>query len=116
MIYLIYMKLQLFFCLHYFCEAVREAFSTIYLREPTKEDLEHIETRFAELGFPACTGFLDCAVWDWENCPKALQGDMIGKDGKHTSRLEVICDLNLWIWGCQFGLLGVMNNYSGTLA
>ena len=39
----------------------------------------------------------DCAGWTWKNCPKAVQDVMVGKDGVPTLRIEVICDLNLWV-------------------
>ena len=43
-----------------------------------------------------------------KNCPKALQGIMVGKDGKPSVRMEVICSLELWIWYFQFGLPGAL--------
>ncbi|CDF33411.1 unnamed protein product [Chondrus crispus] len=97
-------------CLTEFCSAVVDGFRSEYLRQPTQEDLGRIERRFAAVGFPGCIGCLDCAGWDWRNCPKALQGAMIGKDGTPTLRMEVICDLDLWIWSFQFGLPGVLND------
>lgn len=99
-----------FLCLFEFCEAVINCFETEYLREPTVEDLKRVERRFAEVGFPGCIGCVDCAGWFWKNCPKALQGAMIGKDGKPCLRMEVVCDLDLWIWSFQFGLPGVLND------
>ena len=38
---------------------------------------------------------------------------MIGKDGIPTLSLEIICDLNLWIWSFQFGVTGLMNDLNG---
>ena len=35
---------------------------------------------------------------------------MIGKDGSPTLRMEVICDMDLWIWSFQFGLPRVLND------
>lgn len=33
-----------------------------------------------------------------KNCPKARQGVVIGKYGVPTLRMEVVWDLNLWVW------------------
>lgn len=35
---------------------------------------------------------------------------MKGKSGKAEVRMEVICDLDLWIWSYQFGLPGALND------
>lgn len=35
---------------------------------------------------------------------------MVGKDGKQTIRMEVICDLDLWVWHFQFGFTAMMND------
>lgn len=45
-----------------------------------------------------------------ENCLKALQGIIIGKDGKPIVRMKVVCSLDLWIWSFQFGLPGALND------
>lgn len=97
-------------CLEEFCKSVVRCFSAVYLRQPTAADLKRIEKEFAAVGFPGCIGCLDCAGWQWKNCPKALQGIMKGKDGVPTLRMEVICSLDLWVWGFQFGLPGAMND------
>lgn len=39
-----------------------------------------------------------------------LQGIMKGKSGKSEARMEVICDLDKWIWSFQFGLPGALND------
>jgi len=97
-------------CLVEFCKAVVTCFSTQYLRSPTPQDLQRIEKEFSKVGFPGCIGCLDCAGWDWKNCPKALQGIMVGKDGKSTVRMEVVCSLDLWVWSFQLGLPGAFND------
>ena len=97
-------------CLEHFCSSVRACFGAHYLREPTAEDLVRIERQFARLGFPGCVGCLDCAGWEWKNCPKDLQGVMRGKEGRSVLRMEVIADLDLWIWSFHFGLPGGFND------
>lgn len=51
-----------------------------YIFDPTGDEREQIEQKFAKTKFPGCIGCLECAVWDWENCPKALQRIMKGKE------------------------------------
>lgn len=97
-------------CLESFCAAVMNGLGFRYLRDPTAEDIARIERSFAAAGFPGCIGCLDCAGWGWKNCPVALQGIMKGKSGKAEIRMEVICDLDLWIWSFQFGLPGAFND------
>jgi Plant transposon protein len=45
-----------------------------------------------------------------QNCPKALQGIHVGKDGDPVLRMEVVCDLDIWIWSSTFGFPGMMND------
>lgn len=97
-------------CLDEFCVAVIACFGVEYLRAPTAEDLLQIEKQFRGVGFPGCIGAVDCAGWGWKNCPKDLQGIMVGKDGKPVLPLEAVCDLDLWCWHMQFGFPGSMND------
>lgn len=97
-------------CLIELCTAVNNCFQVEYLRAPTTADLARIEREIKNVGFPGCIGCLDCAGWRWKNCPKALQGVMVGRDGVPTVRMEAICSLDLWIWSFQFGLPGVFND------
>lgn len=97
-------------CMSKFCEAVVCHFSAEYLRSPTAEDIARVEGQFRAAGFPGCIGCVDCAGWSWKNAPKAMQGSLIGKDGAPCLRMEVVCDLSLWIWHFQFGFPGVMND------
>lgn len=93
-----------------FCRTVVKKFENKYLRLPTAEDLERIEKQFSSIGFPGCVGCLDCSGWQWESCPRGLQGIMCGKEGKPTVKLEVICDLDLYIWHFYYGLPGMLND------
>ena len=97
-------------CLRSFCRVIVNRFSAEYLRQPTQDDLRRIEGQFRRAGFPGCIGAVDCAGWTWKNCPKALQGLMVGKDGVPTLRMEAICDLDLWVWHFQFGFPGRNND------
>lgn len=97
-------------CVKNFCSAVQTGLKSQYLRDPTDEELKEIEKQFAKAGFPGCIGCLDCAGWEWKNCPKALQGIMTGKNNRPEVRMEVICSLDLWIWSFKFGLPGAMND------
>lgn len=97
-------------CCDKFCIAMITCLAAEYLRYPTAKDLIRIEKKFRDADFPGCIGAVDCAGWTWKNCPKALHGTMVGKYGKHTLRLEAVCDLDLWCWHFQFGFSGAMND------
>lgn len=99
-------------CLEAFSEAIISGLKHQYLRDPTREDITRIERQFAAAGFPGCIGCLDYAGWTWKACPVALQGIMSGKNGKPETRMEVICDLDLWIWSFQFGIPGALIDLS----
>lgn len=58
----------------------------------------------------SCFEFVHCTGWNWENCPKSLQGIRVAINGKPIERRELACSLFLWIWSLQFGLPGVMND------
>lgn len=74
------------------------------------EYISNIEVEFRKASFPGGTDCLDCYVWAWKICPKALQGITVGKYSHADVRTEVICSLLLWIWSFQFGLRGAMND------
>jgi Plant transposon protein len=97
-------------CMLDFCKHVIAVFGATYLREPTGDDLKAIERRFRATGLPGCIGCVDCAGWFWKNAPKRRQGSLIGKDGNPCLRMEVICDLDLWVWSFQFGFPGMFND------
>lgn len=93
-----------------FCRSVNNAFGDRYLRLPNAEDLKRIENQFSAIGFPGCIGCIDCSGWQWQNCPRALQGVMCGKEKKPYIKMEVICDLDMYIWHFYFGLPGMLND------
>lgn len=63
-----------------------------------------------ERGFPGCLGSWDCNLWEWKNCAVAWAGQFKGKEKKPTVVLEAISDGESWIWGCNFGSPGSMND------
>ena len=93
-----------------FSRTVVDVFGVEYLCAPTLDDLQRIEKKFRMVGFPGCAGAVDCAGRCWKNAPKALQESLCGKGSKPVLRVEVICDLDLWIWSFQFRLPGVLND------
>lgn len=97
-------------CRKRFCASIVTLFKAVWLRRPTTTDLRTIEQQFQAVGFPGCVGCVDCSGMQWEQCPTALQGIMVGKEGKPTLRMEIICDLNLRIWSLFSGLPGHLND------
>lgn len=93
-----------------FCRSVVLKFESSFLSLPSKEDLQRMENQFAAVGFPGCIGCLDCSGWQWDTCPRGLQGIMCGKEKKPHVKMEVICDLDLYIWHFYFGLPGMLND------
>jgi Plant transposon protein len=97
-------------CLKRFCAAVSAALGKEYLRNPMAQELARIESEYAALGYPGCIGCVDCASWEWDNCPVALQGNHRGKGKKAECRVEVVCDDYLYIWHLLFGTPGSKND------
>ena len=52
-----------------FCVGVIKNFASVYLRQPTEEDIERQLTENAKRGFPGMFGSIDCMNWKWKNCP-----------------------------------------------
>nr|KAJ0209076.1 hypothetical protein LSAT_V11C400214940 [Lactuca sativa] len=62
-------------CTYLFCEHVIELYGDIYLRNPTRNDVEQLyAANQAKHGFPRMLGSIDCTHWVWENCPNAWRG------------------------------------------
>lgn len=62
-------------CTYLFCEYVIELYRDIYLRHPTKSDVEQLYVAHQmKHGFPGMLGSIDCTHWEWENCPNAWRG------------------------------------------
>lgn len=93
-----------------FINIVKEKFGPGYLRKPKKEDLVRILAINDSRGFPGCMGSWDCQHWSWKNCPIAWVGQHKGKESKPTIVLEAVADGELYIWGCNFGHPGSMND------
>lgn len=93
-----------------FIEEVTSALGAEYLRRQTENDLRRILSINQTFGFPGCIGSWDCQHWAWKNRPVAWEGQFKGKEKNLTVVLEAICDGVLWIWGCNFGSPGSMND------
>ncbi|GJX43919.1 nucleotide-binding alpha-beta plait domain-containing protein [Tanacetum coccineum] len=62
-------------CLFYFSMFIISLYMTEYLRKPTLEDVENIYNKHVTRhGFPGMLGSIDCAHWEWKNCPVSWQG------------------------------------------
>jgi Plant transposon protein len=97
-------------CLKRFVQAVVNSLGDEFLRLPSAADLTMIESSYCKMGLPGCIGAVDCASWQWGNCPVAEQGVHRGKDGKTSLRLEAWCDDRLWVWSLFFGMPGSRND------
>ena len=93
-----------------FCEAVTSLYSENYLRAPTDSDIKRLLKINAQRGFMGMLGSIDCMHWQWKNCPVALAGQYKGKEKKPTVVLEAWADQELWIWHCNFGSPGSLND------
>lgn len=60
--------------------------------------------------FPGYIGSRDCQHWNWKNCPFAQAGRFQGKGRKLIIVFKAITVGKLWMWGCNFGNPGSMND------
>ena len=97
-------------CLTRFVVAVRGCFESVYLRHPTRYDVEKQMAINEKRGFPGMFGSLDCMHWTWKNCPVAWQGQFQDKDKNRSIILEAVADQSLWIWHAYFGCVGGNND------
>ena len=93
-----------------FARFVVDKFKPVYLRKPTRADLERIMKEYEEAGFPGCMGCVDCSHWQWASCPVAQHGQYQGKSGKRTIVMETVADKDLYLWHFFCGLPGAMND------
>ena len=93
-----------------FCSSVIAVFGERYLRYPDSDDIKRIQAENSARGFPGMLGSIDCMHWYWKNCPKAWQGQMIGKDGEASLVLEAVATHDLHIWHAFFGMPGSCND------
>lgn len=94
----------------HFCEAATSLFGPQYLRSPTEEDVERLLQENAARGFVGMLGSVDCMHVEWKNCPAAHASQYKGKEKKPTIVLEAWADKRLWIWHCNFGSPGSLND------
>ncbi|XP_023764785.2 uncharacterized protein LOC111913293 [Lactuca sativa] len=99
-------------CTYLFCEYVIELYRDIYLRHPTKSDVEQLYAAHeAKHGFPGMLGSIDCTHWEWANCPNAWRGQFTrGDHGVPTVILEAVVSNDLWFWHAFFGMAGSNND------
>ena len=71
---------------------IHGCFRDIYLRQPTRADIEKQAQINTERGLPGMFGSLDCMHWSWKNCPVAWQGQFQNKDGNRSVILEAIAN------------------------
>ncbi|XP_052626641.1 uncharacterized protein LOC111918978 [Lactuca sativa] len=95
-----------------FCEYTIELYGDIYLRNPTKNDVEQLYVAHqAKHGFPGMLGSIDCIHWVWGNCPNAWRGQFTrGDHGVPTVILEAVVSQDLWFWHAFFGMAGSNND------
>lgn len=96
-------------CLKPFAAAVVSELEEVWLRAPTAGDFQRIESQYRKLGFPACIVCVECASWEWVNCPVAFHGQYEGKDKRPVCKMEVFCDEFLRIWPINFDTPGAFN-------
>ncbi|PXF47995.1 hypothetical protein BWQ96_02186 [Gracilariopsis chorda] len=61
-------------CLKRFSYAVVDTFEGEWLQYLNEEHIVKIEDSYCSLGFPGSLDYVDCASWEWDKCPVALQG------------------------------------------
>nr|KAJ0188519.1 hypothetical protein LSAT_V11C900488140 [Lactuca sativa] len=99
-------------CAYLFCKYVIELYGDIYLRHPTRNDIEQLYAAHeVKHGLP---GMLDnnyCTHWEWTNYPNAWRGQSTrGDHGVPTIILEVVASHDLWFWHAFFGMAGSNND------
>ncbi|XP_023769184.1 uncharacterized protein LOC111917758 [Lactuca sativa] len=99
-------------CTYLFCEYVIELYHDIYMRHPTKSDVEQLYvTHQAKHGFSGMLDSIDCTHWEWENCPNAWCGQFTrGDHGVPTVILEAVVSNDLWFLHAFFGMTGSNND------
>lgn len=95
----------------FFLQAVIFAFGEMYLPEVNQQLIAKLCRQHEDLGWPGLMGSLDCSHWEWDKCPKSLQGDFKkGSLNKPSVSYEAACDSDLFIWHCFFALPGSCND------
>lgn len=104
-------------CCRMFDRSMQTLYKNEYLRIPTAEDLQGMNTLHQhQYGVPGMMGSLDCSYTHWKNCPKAWQVSSKGNEEKNSTTIksyivmEALCDYHLWIWHISYGYAGTMND------
>jgi len=83
---------------HRFTRFVVEKYKPVYLREPTRADLQRIMDDYADTGFPGCMGCVDCSHWVCRMCPVAFHGQYQCQSKKLSIVTETVADKDLYLW------------------
>jgi len=94
---------------HRFTRFVVEKYKPLYLREPTRADLQRIMDDYADAGIPGCMRCVDCSHWVWKMCPVAFHGQYQGNSKKRSIVMETVADKDRYLW-LYIGLPGTMND------
>ena len=96
-----------------FTKIMKAKFGKQYLnRCPTKEEREQISISNAAKGFPGLFASWDCKHYTWKNCPMRWAGQHKGhaEGGRKTLIMEAISDADRYLWYCNFGDAGSLND------
>jgi len=99
---------------HRFTRFVIEKYKHLYLREPTRADLQRIMDEYAGAVFLGCMGCVDCSHWVWKIHPVAFHGKYQSKSKKSSIVMETAADKDMYLWHFYIGLRGTMNDFNVT--
>ncbi|WVZ49627.1 hypothetical protein U9M48_000967 [Paspalum notatum var. saurae] len=94
----------------HFTHDIVQIYGKEYMRKPNQQDLNWLLEVAEQRGFPGMLGSLDCMHWVWESCPSGWKGQYIGHQGEPTIILEAVAGPDRWIWHCNFGAPGSLND------
>ncbi|WVZ81224.1 hypothetical protein U9M48_028623 [Paspalum notatum var. saurae] len=93
-----------------FTRATVHIFGPRYIRKPNAQDLARLLETAEARGFPGMLGSIDCMHWVWENCPIGWHSQYRGHGHEPTMILEAVAGPDRWIWHCNFGAPGLLND------
>ncbi|WVZ60467.1 hypothetical protein U9M48_010484 [Paspalum notatum var. saurae] len=93
-----------------FTRAIVKIFGPQYRCKPNAKDLARLLEIAEARGFPGMLGSIDFMHWVWEKCPTGWHGQYRGHAHEPTMILEAVAGPDRWIWHCNFGALGSMND------
>jgi Plant transposon protein len=95
-----------------FCHLIVQHFGPSHLnRSPTEKERDRILIHNKKRGFPGMLASWDCSHFKWDKCPIKLHGAFKSRYANNkTVVLECVVDCFLWIWFCNFGNAGSLND------